>query len=138
MGHSEDVFAPDVSLVDPLSVLLARGRWTTLALDRAALADGPEWFGLWPQPGAQLGLRVAIDDRPPASMLKSYNFVEFIDGAARAGVENAAEAVGHFRRLVTDVDQGSYVLKDAVRDRPNWTGNAVFELSMVGVRAQSA
>ena len=92
LEHSEDVFAPCVSLVDPLSVLLARGRWAKLALDRAALADAlhPEWFGHWPPRGAQLGLRVVIGDRFPVK-LNSYDFVErFLVEQARAGVVDAA------------------------------------------------
>ena len=103
--HSGDVFAPYVSLGGPLSVLLARSRWATLALDRAVLAGGshPEWFGHWPPPGAQLGLRVAIDDHPRASMLNPFNFVRrFLVERAQAGVEDAAEAAGHLRCLVTD------------------------------------
>ena len=33
--------------------------------------------------------------------------------------------------LVTDFDQGGYVLKDAVRDRRKRTGKAMFELSFL-------
>ena len=78
-GHSEDFFAPNVSLVDPSSVLLAPDRWATLALDRAAPADGshPEWLGHWPTPGAQPGLRVAIDPHLPCRIQTTSSSVSW-------------------------------------------------------------
>ena len=122
-GHSGDVFAPYVSLGGPLSVLLARGRWATLALDRAAPAHGHRD---WRPQGARL------DGHPPAPMLNSLNFVErFLVERAQAGAEDVAEAAGHLRCQVTDSHQINYVLKDADRHRRTWTGKAVFELSLL-------
>ena len=51
---------------------------------------------------------MAIDSRPPASMLNSYNIIgRFLVEQAYAGLEDAGEAVSHLRGLVTDFDQGS-------------------------------